>query len=214
MMHESIEGSSQTGRDSDVQPGDVYAVTMSHMPKRPATYQDLLSYPEGTSVELISGELRVLPRPAAQHTRGSSRLGYSLEGPFGLGRGGPGGWVILDEPELHLSGDALIPDLAGWRRERMPEIPDVAAFELAPDWVCEFLSRDSTAAYDRSIKMPVYAAKGVKHLWLADPRDRTLEIYRLVENGWLSVKTFSGDALIRAEPFDAVELELGLLWAR
>ena len=136
-------------------------------------------------------------------------------GPFHRGRGGPGGWVILDldEPELHLGPDVLVPDLAGWRRERMPTVPDVAAFELAPDWLCEVLS-PSTVAVDRVRKMPVYAREGVTHVWLVDPLARTLEVFRREGPGDARVNAWADEDRVRAEPFDAIELELGILWAR
>src|SRR5690606_30130204 len=123
------------------------------------------------------------PRPAAIHAVAASVLGGELSGPFHRGRGGPGGWVILDEPELHLGGDVLVPDLAGWRRERMPEIPDAAGFELAPDWVCEVLS-PSTEAVDRAQKVRLYAREGVAHVWLLNPRGRTLEVLALDGSGY------------------------------
>jgi Uma2 family endonuclease len=141
---------------------------------------------------------------------------HRREGPrgkFAAESGRPGGWILLDEPELHFHGDILAPDLAGWRRERMPELPDAAAFELAPDWVCEVLS-PSTSALDRADKLPIYAREGVRHAWLVDPIARTLEVLRLEGANWLLVGTWSGDVDVRAEPFDAIELELGVLWAR
>src|SRR5882757_4578268 len=136
--------------------------------KRRATYADLLAVPNHVVAEIIAGDLITHPRPAAPHTRAASRMGALLDGPFDRGQGGPGGWVILDEPELHVHGDILVPDLAGWRRERMPEIPEAAAFELAPDWVCEVLS-PGTEATDRADKMPIYAREKVAHVWLVDP---------------------------------------------
>src|SRR5580700_3070151 len=108
--------------------------------KRRATYEDLLAVPEHLIAEIIDGELLTQARPALPHSRAATALGGELHGPFDRGRGGPGGWILLDEPELHIHGDVLVPDLAGWRRERMPELPDAAAIELAPDWVCEVLS--------------------------------------------------------------------------
>jgi Uma2 family endonuclease len=121
--------------------------------------------------------------------------------------------VILDEPELHLAADVIVPDLAGWRRARMPQIPDTAAFDLAPDWVCEILS-PSTEAIDRADKMPIYAREAVSHVWLVDPIARTLEVFRLDDRAWRLVATWRDDVVVRAEPFDAIELELGTLWAR
>lgn len=120
--------------------------------------------------------------------------------PVDRGNGGPGGWIILHEPELHLHGDALVPDLAGWRRERMPQLPDVAAFELAPDWVCEVLS-PSTQSHDRVKKMRVYPGESVGRVWLIDPSAQTLEVYRAVNGGWLRSQIAQGREKLRAEPF-------------
>jgi Uma2 family endonuclease len=179
--------------------------------KRRATYDDLLQVPPNRVAEIVDGELHVSPRPASRHALASSRLGSELGPPFDRGRGGPGGWWILDEPELHLGGDVLVPDLAGWRRERMPEFPDTPAFTLAPDWVCEVVS-PNTERLDRARKMPVYARENVSHLWLVNPVARTLEAYRLAEGRWLLLATHEGAARVRAEPFDAVELDLTSLW--
>jgi Uma2 family endonuclease len=181
--------------------------------KKTATYADLVALPPQLVGEIIDGELVASPRPAILHARAASRLGMDLGGPFDRGKGGPGGWIILDEPELHIVEQVLVPDLAGWRRERMPEMPDAAYFELAPDWLCEVLS-PATAKIDRASKMRHYASAGVRHLWLVDPIATTLEIYRLDGGGWRLVQTHAGQAAIRAEPFDAVELELGSLWSR
>jgi len=138
-------------------------------------------------------------------------LGSELGRPFQAGRGGPGGWFILDEPELHLQRDVLVPDLAGWRRDRMPRLPEEAFFSLAPDWVCEVIS-PSTAAMDRVRKLPIYAREHVMHAWLIDPLARTLEVLRLESQRWVIAGTWSGDDVIRAEPFAAIDLELALLW--
>jgi len=181
--------------------------------KKSATYADLEALPENLVGEIIDGELIASPRPASRHARASSVLGGLIGSPFDFGGGGPGGWIILFEPELHLGGDALVPDLAGWRRERMPQMPDVAAFTLAPDWVCE-VSSPSTGALDRARKLPVYAREHVSHVWLVDPGPRTLEVFRREGGGWLLLTTFDGDRKVRAEPFDAVEIDLALLWAR
>jgi len=183
-------------------------------PRRQASYQDLEDVPPHQVGELVSGELYVSPRPALRHARVTGRLVQDLA-PFDVTPGGenPGGWVLLFEPELHLSGDALIPDVAGWRRERLPELPDTAAMTLAPDWVCEVLS-PSTEALDRARKMGAYAREGVRHLWFVDPRPRLLEVYRLEQGRWLRLGAHEGDALVRAEPFEAVELKLSRLWER
>jgi Uma2 family endonuclease len=180
---------------------------------KPATYADLLALPRNQTGELIRGVLYAHPRPAARHAVAASALGEELGPPFKRGRGGPGGWVILDEPELHLADNVIVPDLAGWRRERMPEVPDVAAFELAPDWVCEALS-SSTAAIDRGEKIPLYAEERVGHVWLLDPIALTLEVLRLDGATYRLVATHHDDAKVRAEPFEAFELDLAILWAR
>jgi Uma2 family endonuclease len=193
--------------------GAPYILGMADPAERRATYEDLLAVPEHLVAEIVNGVLITHPRPAAFHTRAASRLGAELDGPFDRGRGGPGGWILLDEPELHLHGDILVPDLAGWRRERMPEVPDANAFELAPDWVCEVLS-PSTAALDRAEKMPIYAREHVSHVWLLDPIARTLEAFPLEADRWIVLGTWRDQARVRVEPFDAFELELGALWAR
>ncbi|HTN87196.1 MAG TPA: Uma2 family endonuclease, partial [Sorangium sp.] len=157
--------------------------------RRHATYADLEAVPPNKVAELVRGTLHVFPRPAPRHANAASSLGADLHGAFQRGRGGPGGWWILDEPELHFPDpdapgeiDALVPDLAGWRRERMPELPETAYFPLAPDWICEVLSA-STEGVDRDEKMPVYAREGVRHAWLVDPIARTLEVYALDADG-------------------------------
>jgi Uma2 family endonuclease len=145
---------------------------------RPATYDDLLALPEHVVGEIIDGELHVSPRPAPRHAHAKSVLGGELGPPFHGGRGGPGGWWILDEPELHLREDVLVPDLAGWRRSRMASLPETAYFPFAPDWACEVLS-PTTTRLDRSKKLRVSARERVGHAWLIDPAARTLEILRL-----------------------------------
>jgi Uma2 family endonuclease len=178
--------------------------------KRRATYEDLAAVPERLIAEIIDGRLVTQPRPAARHAMAASSLGGELHGPCMRGRGGPGGWILLDEPELHQHGDVIVPDLAGWRRERMPELPDASAFELAPDWTCEVLS-PSTAATDRAEKMPIYARERVGYVWLIDPAAKTLEACRLENGRWMLLGTY-GDAKVRVEPFEAFELELAALW--
>jgi Uma2 family endonuclease len=177
-----------------------------------ATYQDVLDAPAHKVAEVIDGMLHVSPRPAKPHTVASSILGGELMSPFRRGRGGPGGWVLLFEPELHFGADVLVPDLGGWRRERMPVITtEESYFTLAPDWVCEVLS-PSTAKLDRADKLPIYARAEVRHAWLVDPLLRTLEVLRLERGRWVLLDTYRDDARVRAEPFEVFELELGLLW--
>jgi Uma2 family endonuclease len=183
-----------------------------HLPRpRPATYQDVLASPENMVAELIRGALHLHPRPAPRHARASSSIGGELYGPFDRGRGGPGGWVILDEPELHLGSDVLVPDLAGWRRERMPTLPASAWFELAPDWVCEVLS-PGTRRLDLTEKRHIYGEAGVAWLWLVDPEDRTLEAFELRAGAWVLAAALADDAEARVAPFDAVAFPLSALW--
>lgn len=179
---------------------------------RPATYADVLAAPAHMIAEVLDGELHLQPRPAAAHSAAASALGEELGPPFKRGRGGPGGWILLDEPELHLADDICVPDLAGWRRERMPVIERAAYFTLAPDWVAEVTS-PSTAKFDRTDKLRIYAREGVGWVWLVDPLARTLEVLRLGPEGWILRAAFRDDARVRAEPFDAIELDLAILWA-
>jgi Uma2 family endonuclease len=181
--------------------------------RKPATYEDILALPEHLVGEIIDGDLYALPRPSPRHTLASSVLGGALIVTFGIPGGGepPGGWWILDEPELHLGADILVPDIAGWRRERMASLPEKAFFELAPDWACEVLS-PGTEAIDRGRKMEVYARAGVSYLWLVNPIHRTLECYRLVASLWTLLATFVGDQTVQAEPFAVVALDMSRWW--
>jgi Uma2 family endonuclease len=177
------------------------------------------SAPRELLAQIIQGVLHVSPRPARRHTSVATNLGGELYGPLRRGVGGPGGWVILDEPELHLGSrpDILVPDLAGWRRVRMPDAigPDDAPpyYDLAPGWVCEVLSPD-TEAIDRRDKMTVYAREGVAWPWLVDPETQTLEVYRLERGALRESARHRGDVRARIQPFDAVELDLAALWER
>ncbi|MBF5044760.1 Uma2 family endonuclease [Aggregicoccus sp. 17bor-14] len=180
-------------------------------PPKPATYADLEALPVHQVGEIVDGELYVSPRPASRHAIAASALGGELFGPFHRGRNGPGGWWLLDEPELHLGPDVLVPDLAGWRRERMPRVPEVTFFTLAPDWICEVLS-PSTAKVDLVRKLPKYAQAGVRHAWIVDPVIRALEVFRLEQGHWLLLSAYAGDERVRAAPFEAIELELEALW--
>jgi Uma2 family endonuclease len=171
--------------------------------------------PEHLVAEIIDGELSLLPRPRLGHARSAGELYGELRGPFDRGRGGPGGWVILVEPELHLGArpDVLVPDLAGWRRERLPDgFIDGAFASLAPDWCCEVLS-PSTERLDRGRKLAIYHREGVGHVWFVSPVLQTVEVLRRADVGWSLVATFEGDAVVRAEPFDAVPLDLAGLWS-
>lgn len=184
---------------------------MASPARKPATYEDLLKLPEDKIGEIVDGELYASPRSAVPHVVAHSALNSELGAPFQFGRGGPGGWWILVEPELHLGDDTLVPDLAGWRRERLPRMPDAPAVTIAPDWVCEVLS-PSTERLDRARKLPAYARHGVGHAWLINPSTRTLEVYRREGTSWVLVGTHADDAIVRAEPFDAIEIDLLRLW--
>lgn len=176
-----------------------------------ATYEDLVNLPENMIGEIIEGELYASPRPAGPHTNFVSALAMIIGSAYHLGINGPGGWWILFEPELHLPPHTLVPDLAGWRRERMPEIPKTHKFTIPPDWVCEVLS-GSTARIDRAKKMPIYASYGVAHAWIADVEQRFVEVKRLHDGKWLELVTFGGNDKMRAEPFDLVEIDLPSIW--
>lgn len=187
---------------------------MSAPARRIATYADVLAAPPHMVAEVVDGELRLQPRPAKPHAAAATALGEELGPPFKRGRGGPGGWILLYEPELHLGQDILVPDLGGWRRERLPAlIDDEPYFTLAPDWVCEVLSA-GTERYDRTDKLRIYAREQVSWAWLVDPVQRTLEVFKLGDAGlWVLRAAHRDDARVRAEPFDAIELDLALLWA-
>ena len=179
--------------------------------RRPATYQDVLDAPPTMVAEIIRGALHLQPRPRPKHVRARSVLGARIGGPFDYDDGGPGGWIILDEPELHLGPEVVVPDLAGWRRERMPTLPQTAWFETAPDWVCEVLS-PGTRAYDLTEKRDIYAEHGVVWLWFVDPAERVLEAFAQREGAWVLLGALRDDAEVRLAPFDAVAFGLGALW--
>ena len=179
--------------------------------KKGATYDDLRDVPEHFVAEMFDGELYASPRPALPHTRATSLLGAELIGRFDQGVNGPGGWVILYEPELHFGNDVLVPDIAGWRRNRLPNVPADAYLTLAPDWICEVLS-PSTETIDRTKKLRIYARVRVAHAWLLDPLRQTLEVLSLDSATWAPVAIHEGRGTVRAVPFDAIALELGALW--
>lgn len=179
--------------------------------QRAATYADVLAAPDHMVAQLIDGALHVHPRPASPHAFAAISLSDEISGPFRKGRGGPGGWWILAEPEVHLADAVLAPDLAGWRRERLPVFPREAFFTLAPDWVCEILS-PSTRRLDLGRKRDLYAEHGVGHLWMVDPDARTLEIFALTGGKWLLLATLEGEAVVSQPPFDAIGFPLADLW--
>ena len=176
-----------------------------------ATYQDVLDAPAHRVAEIVEGALHTHPRPAMPHALASSVLGRRVGSAYHDKIGGPGGWWIIDEPELHLGEDILVPDLAGWRRERMPDYPETAYVALAPDWVCEVLSVP-TRRLDLHGKRPTYAREGVPHLWLTDPADRALEAFELHAGQWALIASAKDDAPVCIRPFDAITFSLGDLW--
>lgn len=176
-----------------------------------ATYDDVLHAPDNKVAEILDGELYLSPRPAPRHALASSGVVMLVGPPFHRGQGGPGGWWILAEPELHFGKQIVVPDVAGWRRERLASLPDEAWFALAPDWVCEVLS-PSTERIDRARKLRIYAEAGVGHAWLVDPIQRTLEALRLRDGAWVIDQVIAGEEPVHIEPFEAVPLELRLLW--
>jgi len=187
------------------------SVMQPETPRR-ATYEDLLAVPDTKVAELLDGELFVSPLPAVPHAHPTAGLFAALV-PFRRPAvaGEPGGWWILFEPELHLGEDVLVPDVAGWRLERLPALPAAAFITTAPDWVCEVLS-PGTARHDRGPKMRSYAAAAVAHLWLVDPIARTIETHRLGGSQWMVAGTHDGTAAFRAEPFEELALDPTRWW--
>jgi len=161
--------------------------------------------------ELVGGALHLHPRPASRHARASFKIAGRLDDPFENGIGGPGGWFLAIEPELHLGADVVVPDLAGWRRERMGAFPDAPAIELVPDWVCEILS-PGTRRFDLTEKRALYGARGVAFLWLLDPQAELLEAFALQGGSWVLAGTAQGDDEVRLAPFEATGFPLSALW--
>lgn len=185
---------------------------MADPARRRATLDDLSDVSAHLVAEILDGDLVTSPRPAPAHAQAASSLLGELYAPFHRGRGGPGGWIILNEPELHLHEDVLVPDVGGWRRERMPTLPSGSAFELSPDWLCEVLS-PSTASADRAVKVPIYARERVGHVWLVDPLLQTLEVLRLDGPGYRLAGVWHGDEVVHCEPFEALSIRLADLWS-
>jgi len=180
---------------------------MTDLAHRRATYADVLAAPPDMVAEIIDGALVTHPRPRPRHAVAHSALGTEISDPYQRGRGGPGGWVFLTEPELSLGAHLVVPDIAGWRRERLTELPETNWIETPPDWVCEIIS-PSTEYYDRTAKRRIYGEAGVAHLWLLDPDAQLLEAFGLVEGRWLLNGTAAGDEQVSLEPFDAISFPL------
>ena len=184
---------------------------MSQPLRRTATYADIDALPPTLVGEILFDELVTHPRPAPRHAVASNALAAELSDAFQRGRTGPGGWIFMVEPELHLGRHVAVPEIAGWRRETLPALPDTAWIESPPDWVAEVLS-PSTEAYDRGPKRQIYADAGVLHLWLVDPRIKFLEAFALIAGQWVLVATLRNEEQVRFPPFDAISFPLGLLW--
>lgn len=175
------------------------------------TYADLEAVSPFLVAEIINGALVTHPRPSPRHSIAANVLGSEITNGFQFGRGGPGGWIFMSEPELHLGANVVVPDISGWRRERLQSLPGTAFIETPPDWVCEIIS-PSTETYDRGPKRQMYASAGVAHLWLVNPVEQYLEAFQLVAGQWLLQSTVSGAEEVKIPPFDAVAFSLGLLW--
>ena len=184
---------------------------MADPAKKIATYADIEALPPHVTGEIIYGSLVTHPSPAPPHGRAQFSLSYELEGPFNRGKGGPGGWIFLTEPELHLTGNVLVPDLAGWRSERLTPFPKTAWIDIAPNLLCEIIS-PATERYDRNEKRRIYATWGVQHLWLLDPRVKVLECFALVAGQWLLSHSFDDTETVSAPPFEAVQFSLSNLF--
>lgn len=174
-------------------------------------YDRLVALPEHLVGEILDGELVASPRPRPVHSHASLVLSWALGGPYGQGVGGPGGWWLFIEPEIHLEPQVVVPDLAGWRRERLPAIPDDPYFTLAPDWVCEIIS-PATARIDRGVKRRIYAEAGIGWFWIVDPAKRTLEVLENRTGTWVTAASTAGPDTIAAPPFPAAPIPLAALW--
>jgi len=180
---------------------------------QPTLYELLEALPERLTGEILNGQLETYPRPSIRHINVGSALGGELFGPFHKGSGGPGGWWIFNEPEIHFirNVEVAVPDLAGLRRERMPHFPEDHRLEVVPDWICEIRS-PSTASRDREVKMPLYAHYGVQYVWLINPIKHTLEAYRLDAGAWVEIGRFADADRVAVPPFEAISLDLEVLW--
>jgi Uma2 family endonuclease len=180
---------------------------------RTATYAELEALPSNMVGEIVCGRLYAHPRPAPRHAVSANALGSEVTGPFDWRRrGGPGGWIFMVEPELHLGPHVVVPDIAGWKIERLSPFPDTAFIETPPDWLAEILS-PSTQSLDRTDKLAVYAEYGVGHCWYVDPIAQTLEVFALTGNKWLLAATFKDADPVTAPPFEAHTFPLDVLWA-
>jgi Uma2 family endonuclease len=179
---------------------------------KPPTLADLDALPPGIVGEIIDGVLYTMTKPRMRHQRTTARICGKLSDPFDEGNGGPGGWWIVAEPGIELPNTPEIsPDVAGWRRERMPEMPGDEPIRVVPDWTCEILSK-TTRRHDLEVKMPYYAKVGVAYHWLVDLEARVLTAYRLDFSEWRVIGTYSNETEARIPPFAAVPLNVASWW--
>lgn len=184
---------------------------MSNLALKWATYEDILALPENIVGEILNGQLETQPRPAPKHALAAGSMSGELSSPFQKGRGGPGGWWILPEPECHVEGEIFVPDLAGWRKQRMPKLPQTAWIEVVPDWVCEIISPTSVRR-DRVTKMAIYARLGIAYFWLIDPQAQTLEAYHLQNSHWSLLASYADEQMVSIAPFAEHSFSLANLW--
>jgi Uma2 family endonuclease len=176
-----------------------------------ATYADLQAVPDNLVAEIIFGELVTHPRPVLGHGAATSALGAVTSAPYQFGQGGPGGWVFVDEPEIHLGPHVLVPDIAAWRRERWLAKSSDPFITVAPDWICEGLS-PSTEKYDKGPKRAIYAQHGVEYLWFVDARVPSLECFVLQNREWVLKGAFFDKETVCMPPFEALTFSLEMLW--
>ena len=184
---------------------------MTEQARKKTVYDDLYNLPENMIGEIIDGELVASPRPSPEHMFTLSILGNEVGPPYNMGRGGPGGWIILDEVEIALGEDIFVPDLSGWKKERFFKPEGQNWISIAPDWICEILS-PSSIRQDRIIKSIVYAKHKIPYFWLIDPRNKTLDVFRLESGRWISLGVYAENDKVRAEPFQETEIDLSALW--
>jgi Uma2 family endonuclease len=179
------------------------------------TAVELLAIPEGDRFhEVIDGELMRKAMPSGPHGRVQRALGGRIGDPYDRRPGGrwPGGWWIVTEVEIELDKHEVFrPDLSGWRRECLAELPRKAPIRTRPDWICEVLSR-SNARIDLVKKMRVYHRCEVPHYWIVDPEEETLAVYRFTPEGYLLALTAEREDRVRAEPFGEVELSMAAIF--
>ena len=181
-----------------------------------ATLAEFLAIPDETRFhEIIDGELVRKAMPSPPHARSQVNVVGRIHQPFGRRPSGPpsapGGWWFLTEAEILFGGEPLRPDVAGWRRERLPRIPDETPMSVIPDWVCEILSA-THSTNDTVKKKRIYHPSGVQHYWIIDPREETLCVYRHTKEGYLEVLAAERGEQVRAEPFGAIELPVAALF--